>query len=129
MRRVALLCVLALVIGGAAWALWPATKWPRAFCAPVVRVVGADVNPIAISFSNPRLPLTAAERQMVVRLRSDVQRAAAAAPTSQLHAELDRYLSALRGNPSKLSVSTAFSRFDQEARTQLRACGVTPAGH
>lgn len=118
----------ALVIVGVAWALWPATKWPGAFCAPVVRVVSVDVNPLAISLAQPtRLP-SANEIRMVARLRTDVRRALAAAPTSLLQRELSHYLFLLRSSRTSAGVSYAFSQFDQEARTQLRACGVTPSG-
>ena len=128
MRRVVLVAVLALVIGAAAWALWPAKKWPQAFCAPVVRVVGADADPIAISLNYPKPVLTAAQQQMVDKLRRDVRLAAAKAPTLQLRAELFHYLSQLPNNPSTNVVTDAMSHFDQQARTQLRACGVTPTG-
>jgi hypothetical protein len=128
MRRIILIVILALVIGGAVWALWPATKWPRVFCAPVVRVVRDDADPLAISLSHPGTVLTATQRQMVATLRRDVRLAEATAPTSQLRAELNFYLLELSNNPTPDSVSNAFSLFDQKARTQLRACGVTPTG-
>ena len=128
MRRIVLVAVLALVIGGAAWALWPATKWPKAFCVPVVRVVGTDVDRIATSFSHFEPVLTATQRQMVATLRKDVRLAAANAPTPELRAELNLYTSALSGDPSTLTVTYAISRFDEQARTLLRACGLRPAG-
>jgi hypothetical protein len=128
MRRIVLVVILVLVAGGAVWALWPPTTWPSTFCAPVVRVVGADVDPIAISFSHPKPVLTVAQRKMVITLRNDVGLAAASAPTAHLRSELNHYFLELSNNPSANTVSDAFSQFDQKARTQLRACGVTPSG-
>ena len=135
MRRMVLVAVIALVIGGAAWALWPATVWPRAFCAPVVRVVGADARAIVTyQAANENLPLTPAEHKMVDTLRADIVLAEAVAPTTQLRRELRIYHSRLSDNPFTHDpppmrvVGDAMSRFDQHARTQLRACGVTPGG-
>ncbi|HUZ39949.1 MAG TPA: hypothetical protein VMU68_00955 [Acidimicrobiales bacterium] len=128
MRRIVVAAVAAFVIGGAAWALWPATKWPQVFCAPVVRVVGADAVPIAKSFSHPEPTLTATQEDEVATLAHDVQLAEAAAPTAQLRAELNRYLAELGVKLSTLTVTDAMGQFDQHARTQLRACGVRPIG-
>ena len=73
MRRVVLVVVVALVVGGEAWALWPATTWPRAFCAPVVRVVGADARAIVTSrAANENLAITPAEHKMVAALQADI---------------------------------------------------------
>lgn len=130
MRRVVLVAVIALVIGGAAWALWPATVWPRAFCAPVVRVVGADARAIATYQAHyENLPITPAKHKMVATLRADIVLAEAAAPTSQLRSELRNYVEQLHGIYKSMTVVVdAMSNFDQHARTQLRACGVTPIG-
>ena len=128
MRRAALVAVVALIIGGVAWALWPATTWPRAFCAPVVRVVGADADAIAKSFSHPESTLTVAQEDEVDTLLYDVTLAVGAAPTAQLRAELNRYRAELGVVLSTNIVTNAMSQFDQQARTQLRACGVTPLG-
>lgn len=135
MRRLVLAVVVGLVVGGAAVALWPATTWPRAFCAPVVRVVGADARAIVTyQVANENSPLTPAEHQMVSTLRSDIGLAAAVAPTTQLRTELRLYYSRLsddpftHGPPPMRVVTDAMGRFDQHARTQLRACGVTPGG-
>jgi hypothetical protein len=65
---------------------------------------------------------------MVTTLRADIVLAKASAPTSQLRTELGDYLSQLRNGHSILPVTDAISQFDQEARTQLEACGVKPVG-
>jgi hypothetical protein len=41
---------------------------------------------------------------------------------------LSRYLAELGVVLSTLTVTDAMSQFDQHARTQLRACGLTPIG-
>jgi hypothetical protein len=128
MRRLVVVALVVIVIGGAAWALWPATKWPHAFCAPVERVVRADANAIARSFSHPEPTLTVAQEDQVNKLMYDVTLAVGAAPTAQLRAELNRYLADLGVVLSTNIVTDAMSHFDQQARTQLRACGVTPIG-
>jgi hypothetical protein len=128
MRRILLIAVVALVIGGVAWAVWPATTWPRAFCAPVERVVGADADAIAKSFSHPEPTLTVTQEDQVNKLMYDLTLAVGAAPTAQLRAELNRYLAELGVVLSTNIVTDAMSHFDQQARTQLRACGVTPLG-
>lgn len=129
MRRFILIAVVVAIVGGAAWALWPDKTWPRAFCAPVVRVIGADADAIAIYMShNEPVAITPAEHKMVATLRTDIGLAEATAPTSQLRTELNAYLSRLGNNPSMLTVADAMSQFDQQARMQLRACGVTPTG-
>lgn len=126
MRRLVLVSLVVVVAGIATWALWPGTKWPQSFCGPVVRVVGSDADAIAKSFSHPKPTLTAAQEDQVATLAHDVQLAEAAAPTTQLRAELNRYLAELGAKLTTNSVSNAFSQFDQLARTQLRACGVRP---
>ncbi len=125
-----LVVVVALVVGGAAWALWPATTWPRTFCAPVVRVVGADARAIVTSrAANENLAITPAEHKMVAALQADIVLAEAAAPTAQLRTELRNYMKQLHGIYTSMNgVTDAMSTFDQLARTQLRACGVTPVG-
>ena len=125
-----LVVVVALVVGGAAWALWPATTWPRAFCAPVVRVVGADARAIVTyRAANENLAITPAEHKMVAALQADIVLAEAAAPTAQLRLELRNYVEQLHGIYTSMNgVTDAMSTFDQLARTQLRACGVTPVG-
>lgn len=129
MRRTIIVLVLALVVAGMAWALWPATRWPSAFCVPVVKVAGADADAIANSFTHhPSPALTTTQLEMVATLRADVRRAEVNAPTSQLRTELNRYLTELNGKLTNLTVSDALSRFDEGARTQLRACGLRPAG-
>ena len=130
MRRLVLVVVVALVVGAVAWALWPATTWPRAFCAPVVRVVGADARAIVTDqMRNEHLPITPAEHKMVDTLRADIALAEKAAPTAQLRMELRNYVEQLHGIYTSMYVVTdAMGNFDQQARTQLRACGVTPIG-
>ena len=89
-----------------------------------------NANSIAISFSHQHSSpvLTAAQLALVATLRADVRRAAVAAPTSQLRNELNRYHSELDGKLTNLTVTNAVSQFDEGARTQLRACGLRPAG-
>ena len=128
MRRLVVVALVVIVIGGAAWALWPATKWPQAFCTPIERVVGADADAIARSFSHPEPTLTVAQEDQVNKLMYDVTLAVSAVPTAQLRAELNRYLAKLGVVLSTNIVTDAMSHFDQQARTQLRACGVTPIG-
>lgn len=123
-----LVVVVGLVVGGAAWALWPATTWPRAFCAPVERVVGADAVAISKSFSHPEPTLTNAQQDQVARLMYDVTLASGTAPTAQLQSELNRYLAELGVVLSTNIVTDAMSNFDQQAGTQLRACGIAPVG-
>lgn len=132
MRRVVLVVVLALVVGGVAWALWPATKWPQSFCAPVTRVVGTDAiammnvdqhygwqRPVA---SDPGGPAK------VATLRADVLLAKSKAPTSQLRAELSTYASHVRSGDSMLTVTDALNIFDSRVHRQLEACGIKPIG-
>jgi hypothetical protein len=128
MRRVVLIAVVALVIGGAAWAFWPAAKWPQSFCAPVVRVVGGDADAISMSFSHPERSLTVAQDDQLNKLMYDITLAVGAAPTAQLRAELNNYLTELGVVLSTNIVTDAMSNFDLQARTQLSACGVTPVG-
>ena len=127
MRRVVLVAaVVAIVIGGAAWALWPAAKWPQAFCAPVTRMMGTDADAVAKSFSHRSSTLTVTQVDRVATLFHDAQLAEANAPTAQLRAELNRYLVELGVVLSTNIVTDAMIRFDQKASTQLRACGVIP---
>jgi hypothetical protein len=128
MRRVALVTFVALVIGGAVWALWPGTTWPQSFCVPVVRVVGVDADAIAKSLSHPELTLTVAQEDQVDKLVYDVTLAVGTVPTAELRGELNRYLAELDVVLSTNTVTDAMSKFDEQARTQLRACGVTPIG-
>jgi|GEM_PF-3353972 len=128
MRRIIVVVLVAIVIGGAAWALWPATKWPRAFCAPVERVVGADADAIAKSFSHPEPTFSVAQDHQLNKLMYDLTLAVGAAPTVQLRTELNDYLAELGVVLSTNIVTDAMSQFDQQARTELRACGVAPIG-
>jgi hypothetical protein len=128
MPRVLQVAVLAVVIAVVAWALWPATTWPAAFCAPVDRVVGTDATAIARSFGRPEPTLTVTQEDQVNKLTYDLTLAAGHAPTDQLSTELYEYLAELGGVLSTTIVDDAVSQFDEHARTQLRACGITPIG-
>ncbi len=128
MRRAVIVAALALVVAGVMWALWPATKWPEAFCGPVNRVVGADAVMISQSFSRPEPTLTTTQRRQVSILLHDVQLAAVAAPTHQLRSELNRYRKDIDGVISTTPVTNAMSQFDLHARTQLRSCAIVPIG-
>jgi hypothetical protein len=68
------------------------------------------------------------QEDQVNKLMYDITLAQGAVPTAQLRAELHRYLAALGGVLSTNIVTDAMSHFDQQARTQLRACGITPIG-
>jgi hypothetical protein len=127
-RRGSVVALALLIIGGLTWVLWPATSWPETFCAPVVRVVGADAGAIAKSFSHPATTLTVAQEDQVNKLMYDLTLAVGAAPTAQLRSELHRYLAQLGAVLTTNVVTDAMSQFDLQARTQLRACGVTPIG-
>jgi hypothetical protein len=128
MRRFVVVVLVVMVVGSTAWALWPATKWSNAFCAPVERVVGPDANAIARSFSHPAPTLTVAQADRVNKLMYDITLAVGSVPTAQLRTELNSYRTQLGVVLSTNIVTDAMSRFDQQARTQLRACGVTPIG-
>jgi len=132
MRRFVLVIVLALVVGGAVWAIWPSTTWPRAFCAPVVRVVSADARTIVFDTGGTGWKLAPASipgaQAAVAKLRADIELAKANAPTSQLRKELGVYFARLRSDPTMLPVTGAMSRFDATSHTQLRACGIRPIG-
>ena len=93
-----------------------------------MRVVGADADAIAKSFSHPEPTLTVAQEDRVDKLMYDVTLAVGAAPTAHLRAELNRYLAELGVVLWTNIVTDAMSHFDQQARTQLRACGVIPLG-
>jgi hypothetical protein len=95
---------------------------------PVVRVVGVDADAIAKSFSHPELTLTVAQEDQVDKLVYDVTLAVGTVPTAELRGELNRYLAELDVVLSTNTVTDAMSKFDEQARTQLRACGVTPIG-
>jgi hypothetical protein len=64
----------------------------------------------------------------VNKLMYDLTLAVGHAPTTQLRAELHEYLSELGGVLSTAVVTDALSQFDQHARTQLSACGITSLG-
>jgi hypothetical protein len=129
MRRTLVVVVfVALVVAGTAWAIWPATKWPQSFCAPIVRVIGADANPISVSFTHAEPTLTTAQEGLLNKLMYDLTLAEGAAPTAQLQTELHRYVAELGVVLSTQIVTNAMSQFDELARTQLRACGVTSSG-
>lgn len=129
-RRIHLVVGVAIAAAGVAWATWPAATWPRAFCAPVVRVIGADARAIVTyQAQNENTPITPAEHKLVATLRADIVLAEAVAPTAQLRSEIRNHVVQLHGAYASMSVvSDVMSQFEQHARTQLRACGVTPVG-
>ena len=135
MRRVILVAITALVIAALAWALWPATTWPRAFCAPVLRIVGSDASALFHQVQNKNGFVTPnktgrdtpTEQKLVSTLRADVILAEGAAPTSQLRSELHTYAERLHGGRLSIGEWTlAMSTFDVKAGDQLGACGVVP---
>jgi hypothetical protein len=69
-----------------------------------------------------------AQEDQVNKLMYDVTLAVGAVPNAQLRTELNGYLAELGVVLSTNIVTNAMSHFDEQARTQLRACGVTPIG-
>jgi hypothetical protein len=90
--------------------------------------VGTDATAIAISFGHPEPTLTAAQDDQLNKLMYDITLALGAAPNATLQAELNRYRSELGVVLSTTIVTDAMSHFDEQARTQLRACGIRPIG-
>jgi hypothetical protein len=134
MRRLVLAAVAALVVGVIVWAMWPATSWPRAFCAPVVRVIGTDTSALTYQLQNKNGVVTnksgittPTEHRMLSTLRADVVLGEADAPTSLLRSELLNYAQHLQGAQRSVSGwTTAMGIFDVQVGSQLRACGITP---
>lgn len=132
MRRIALVVVLFLVTSGIVWVIWPTTKWPVAFCHPVVRVVGTDAAAVLAvethSDWHRSVASTPGASAVVAKMRSDIGNAIMTAPTSRLRLDLKSYLIHARNFDSMLTVDSALNLFDHEARTQLEDCGVRPIG-
>jgi hypothetical protein len=127
MRRFVLAIVAAVVLGVATWALWPSTRFPAAFCQPVVRVVGVDV----IAYSRYEAvhsshSITPPERALLTTLANDVRSAEQHAPTSQLRYELARYAALFTNAKTYADPVNASNYFDGLARVQLGACGIRP---
>jgi hypothetical protein len=131
-RRIALVVVLVLVTSGIVWIIWPTTKWPLAFCHPVIRVVGTDAAAVLAIETHSEwhrsVASTPGASTVVDKMRSDIGDAIMTAPTSQLRLELNSYLIHASNFDSMLTVDSALNLFDHEARTQLEDCGVSPIG-
>jgi hypothetical protein len=126
--------VIVVLVGAGALVLWPTSTWSPAFCGPVTRVVGPDVRAILSYISEHNLnsykslSSTPTPGELQDRLVNDVGIAKFAAPTAQLRRELSSYERALGRAATLLETTAAFGKFDGEANTQLRACGITPIG-
>jgi hypothetical protein len=132
MRRIALVVALVIVTAGIVWVVWPTTKWPFAFCNPVIRVVGTDAAAVLAIKTNGdwrrSVASTLGASEVVAKMRSDIADAIMTAPTSRLRLELNSYLIHASNFDSMLTVDSALNLFDHEARTQLEDCGVKPIG-
>jgi len=132
MRRTALVVVLVIVTASIVWVIWPTTKWPLAFCNPVIRVVGTDAAAVlAITTHSDwhrSVASTPGASAVVAKMRSDIGDAIMTAPTSRLRSELNSYLIHASNFDTMLTVDSALDLFDHEARTQLEDCGVRPIG-
>lgn len=150
--------VVAVVAIGATYALSRTTRWPAAFCRPVLRVSGVDaVAFIKLPYSTPTAtecvnvttatgtrqrchtvpapPLTGPTITSPVastdlsHLHRDALLALRQAPTTQWRDELSYYVARTVGSPKTFMRSVAMDRFDLFASTNLGACGVRPLGH
>lgn len=127
MRRYILAMVAIFVVVVATWALWPSTRWPAAFCLPVVRVVGVDVTAYSgYEGAHATHSITPPERALLTTLADDVRSAEQHAPTSQLRHELDRYAALFTDAKTYADPLNAANYFDGLARVQLSGCGVRP---
>lgn len=149
--------VIAVLAIGAAYALTGTTRWPSAFCRPVLRVSGVDaVALVKLPFSSPTTVdcvnvTTATGTQQrchtvpappptgptisspvastdLTQLHQDALLALRRAPTTQWRSELSHYVARTVGNPKTFMRGVALSNFDAFASTHLAACGVHPLG-
>lgn len=154
-RWVALGVVAAVVTLGATYALTHPTRWPAAFCRPVLRVSGADVVPLTelaspspsavdcvnvttatgtrerchtVPAPSPRGPTISSPvaSTYLAQLHQDALLALHYAPTTQWRNELSRYAARTVGSPRAFMRGVALSDFDAFASTHLGACGVHP---
>lgn len=149
--------VVAIATSGTIYLLTRTTRWPTAFCRPILRVVGADaVALIKLPYSPPtyincvNVSNSAGSRQRcqtvpppsptgptlaspvastdLARLHQDALLALAHAPTNPWHAELSLYAVRTVGSPRAFMRGGAMGNFDEFARTTLGSCGVYPLG-
>jgi hypothetical protein len=149
--------VVAVVAIGATYALTRTTRWPAAFCRPVLRVSGVDADAfVKLPYSTPTAtdcvnvttatgtrqrchavpapPLTGPTITSPVastdlaQLHRDALLALRQAPTTQWRNELSYYVARTVGNPKTFMRGGALNDFDVFASTHLGACGVHPLG-
>ncbi len=154
-RWISLAMVVAIATSGSIYLLTRTTRWPTAFCHPILRVVGGDaVALIKLPYSTPtttncvNVTTSSGTRQRchtvpsptgptisspvastdLARLHEDTLRALAYAPTNPWHSELTLYAIGTTGSPKAFIRSSAMNIFDEFARTNLGACGMHPLG-
>ena len=156
-RWIAFGVAAAAVAFGATYALTRTTRWPAAFCRPVIRVSGVDaVALVKLPFSSPttvdcvNVTTATGTRQRchtvpaspptgptisspvastdLAQLHQDALLALRHAPTNQWRTELSNYVAHTVGNPKAFMRGVTLSYFDAFASTHLAACGVHPLG-
>ena len=156
-RWIAFGVAVAVVSLGATYALTRTTRWPAAFCRPILRVTGVDaVALVMLPFSSPttvdcvNVTTATGTRQRchtvpaspptgptisspvasrdLAQLHQDTLLAWRHAPTNQWRTELSKYVARTTGNPKAFVRGVALSNFDAFASTHLAACGVHPLG-
>ena len=154
-RWISLAVVVAILASGSIYLLTRTTRWPAAFCRPILRVVGGDaVALIKLPYSTPtttncvNVTTSSGTRQRchtvpsptgptisspvastdLARLHEDTLRALAYAPTNAWHFELTLYAKGTTGSPKAFIRSSAMNTFDEFARTNLGECGMHPLG-
>lgn len=154
---ISLAVVVAIATSGSIYLLNRNTRWPKAFCRPILRVVGADTmaliklpysSPTTINCVNvsnntgsrqrcqtvptplPTGPTLASPEAStdLAQLHQDVLLAMAHAPTSPWYAELSLYAIRTVGSPKVFMRGSAMNNFDEFARTTLGGCGGHPLG-
>ena len=155
-RWIPLAVVVAILASGSIYLLTRTTRWPTAFCRPILRVVGSDaVALIKLPYSTPtttncvNVTTSSGTRQRchtvpsptgptisspvastdLARLHQDTLLALAYAPTNAWHSELTLYAIRTVGGPKAFIRGSAMNTFDEFARTTLGGCGVHPLGN
>jgi hypothetical protein len=155
-RRISLAVVVAIATSGSIYLLTRTTRWPTAFCRPILRVVGPDaVALIKLPYSSPtstncvNVTTSSGTRQRcrtvpspteptlaspiastdLARLHRDTLLALAHAPTNPWNSELTLYAIRTVGSPRAFIRGSAMNNFDEFARATLGGCGVHPVGN
>ena len=155
-RWISLAVVVAILASGSIYLLTRTTRWPAAFCRPILRVVGSDaVALIKLPYSTPtttncvNVTTSSGTRQRchtvpsptgptlaspiastdLARLHRDTLLALAHAPSNPWHSELTLYAIRTVGSPRTFIRGSAINNFDEFARTTLGGCGVHPLGN